>query len=510
MVFKIIVAGSIPASSATCFIMQTNFTFLNFYFSFLKLLITQIFSFSIKSPVFMSRALLTKYNKLKKKNQLKKLQGFYYYYRYQSSHLFLFSNSANSLILDFFFTFIFNFFPPLNNSRILFRLTQTSNFFYSSYVMTETSLINIKQKSTLSYLWVGFSSLWHGLRFWILSIFAFIIIVYYLMYIKFVPFLKTVFIWFAIIMFVYWLMSGFVFFIKKYQTSKFTSVIQRFWRRSYILFWLIETSVFVAFLYLTFNASQEPFYMHDQINVFKTHLFSWRLFLTKIFLIAALLILSYILLLNLKWNIFSKQSIWFFFITLFLTFVVWLEFYQFFHIISYYGSLTWAFDCDERLWSLELDPVRTRISNNYVSLCLMAKFWHLIFIYIFWLFFILRSNELKRYRYPLLSANNQNFIILYIMSWLYMYPWLKIFARKYMDYSYFWFFTNSRRLGIRVFFTDLKLFFFTSYLNFFEIFKKKMFLESPFIYWLSSNYYTNFDAYRKHFIRDQLLTTLNY
>jgi hypothetical protein len=75
-------------------------------------------------------------------------------------------------------------------------------------------------------------------------------------------------------MFGYWLISGFVFFIKKYQFGKYTSVVQRFWRRTYILFWLIEITTFSVFLFLTINASQESFYMFDQISIFKTHLYS--------------------------------------------------------------------------------------------------------------------------------------------------------------------------------------------------------------------------------------------
>jgi len=70
----------------------------------------------------------------------------------------------------------------------------------------------------------------------------------------------------------------------------------------------------------------------------------------------------------------------------------------------------------------------------------------------------LRINEIERVRYTLLAANLQNFIILYIMSWLYMYPWLKFLGRKYLDLSYYWFFVNFRDLGVRVFFTDLYLF----------------------------------------------------
>ena len=137
----------------------------------------------------------------------------------------------------------------------------------------------------------------------------------------------------------------------------------------------------------------------------------------------------------------------------------------------------------------------------------MAKFWHLIFIYVFWVFFILRTNELQRYRYPLLSANLQNFIILYIMCWLFMYPWFKYYVRKYMDYTYYWFFTNAREIGLRVFFNDLKLFFF-SFLNIFsnefKFFYK--FYSLNFFYWIDSSLNIGFDGYRKHFVKNTFLS----
>ena len=72
----------------------------------------------------------------------------------------------------------------------------------------------------------------------------------------------------------YLLFSGFVFFIKKYQYRLYTSVIQRFWRRTLIIFWAIEGSLFTCFVYLIFNASQEPVHVYDNIQIYKTHFYS--------------------------------------------------------------------------------------------------------------------------------------------------------------------------------------------------------------------------------------------
>lgn len=393
--------------------------------------------------------------------------------------------------------------------RIKARLKQVKWNFYSDVFNTKSS------KSTLYILQTSFLSglryFWFALRYWFLGLVLGLTAFYYLMYIRLLPFNKIIFEWALIIMFLYWLMSGFVFFIKKYQYSKFTSVIQRFWKRSYILFWLIESGVFITFFYLTLNASEEPTYMYDQMKLYKSHLFSWRWFLVKLIPMLSLIIIGYFAQLSLKWNIFSKQSSVILALTLIITYLVWLEFYQFFHVVNFYGNLVWVYDYDEFLWNLELEFRRTRLANNYVAVCLMAKFWHLVFIFVFWVFFVLRVNEIGRVRYPLFVANLQNFIILYIMSWLYMYPWLKFIYRPHLDTPYYWFFLNARRIGVRVFFNDIKLFYYAifSKCEMFWNLNFSGFRTGLFYYWIESSTQVGFDQYKKHIIRDYVINNIN-
>jgi len=388
------------------------------------------------------------------------------------------------------------------NMRTKVRIQQTSWSFYKDLFLKNTLGFN------LNHYFSGFNFLWNGLKYWLLGLLLGLSSFYYLTYIRLLPFNKVMLEWLLITMFLYWVMSGFVFFIKKYQYSKYTSVIQRFWKRTYILFWLIESGVFLVFFYITLTAPEEPVYMYDQIKGFKTHLFSWRLFIIKLVPIFSLIMLSYFLILNLKWTSFSKQVPILITITFILIYVFWLEFYQFFHIINYYENPVWSFDNDEFMWNLDPEFKRTRIANNAVTLCLLAKFWHLVFIFIFWIFFIIRVNEIGRVRYPLLAANAQNFIILYLMSWLYMYPWLKFILKKQMETPYYWYFFNARRLGIRIFFNDFLLFtssiFKNSYLHNIIYFNNGLFY-----YWIESSYETNLLQYKKFLIRDSIIVGLN-
>lgn len=386
-----------------------------------------------------------------------------------------------------------------NYRRFDYRLKQTD---WGFYINNNTNLVE--------NIFSGIKYIWLGLRFWLVGLLLGLSSIYYLMYVRLLPFNKIIFSWILIAMFLYWLISGFVFFVKKYQYSKFTAAIQRFWKRTYIIFWLIEAGTFSVFFYLTLNASSEPVYMYDQIKIYKTHLFSWRWFLIKLLPSVAVILLGYYLQITLKWNLFNKQNTVILLITLLLLYILWLEFYQFFHILSFFGNINWSFDYDEYIWTLELDTRRTRLANNYIAVCLFAKFWHFVFIFLFWVFFVLRINELGRVRYPLLVANVQNFIIIYIMSWAYMYPWLKFVFRKYLDIPYYWFYLNGRELGLRVFFTDLKLFFYgiTNRIFNFDINYLK-FEKYPFYYWINSSPLTNYDQYRKFVIRDSIIYNLN-
>jgi hypothetical protein len=122
---------------------------------------------------------------------------------------------------------------------------------------------------------------------------------------------------------------------------------------------------------------------------------------------------------------------------------------------------------------------------------------------------VLRTNELERIRYPIYSANFQNFIILYIMSWIFMYPWIKFVLHRFIEMPYFWFYVNNRELGLRIFVQDIRLVYYgiTSYFynNINNLF---FFKNTNFIYWILSDETSNFSAYRKHVIRDYITKEL--
>jgi len=351
---------------------------------------------------------------------------------------------------------------------------------------------------------VGFIFFVKHLKFWVLPLVLFLVFFYFSIYMRSISFLKLLFAWFLVLNVGYWLISGFVFFIKKYKYNRFTSAIQRFWRRSFIIFWLIESSLFVVFIYLLFNASQEQVFAFDLIQLNKTRLYSWKFFIYKSFFVVLIIIMSYFVLVCAKWNTFSKLIIIVFAITATLTYVFWLEFYQFFYVLNWYGEISWFFDSEDKVWYAESVFKRARIVNHYTTICVIAKFWHIVFIYLFWVFFVLRSLEQKKISYILLSANLQNFIILYIMNWLLMYPWFKFIFRKFLTFNHKSF-HEFREYVCRGFYYDFILF----YKNIFFTQPKFLFFKKTNFFY-SYQYKAGLQSFSKDFIKHQLNDIILY
>lgn len=348
-------------------------------------------------------------------------------------------------------------FSNFENFRINYRLNFFKNGFYMLYnQLGSPKNVFLKNLNIFLSGWNYFLSFFSK---WVVPFGFMIIFVYFSLIVKSLPFNKVLFVWVALFMVFYWLVSGFVFFFKKYQYAKFTSVIQRFWKRSLILFWLIEGGLLFVFIFLTLNSNNYLYNVVDQTQIFKTHLFSWKIFLLKVFPVTFLLLLTYLFLLNSKWQPLNKNLIFVITITTLLLYITWIEFYQFFHVMSYYNNLNWGYEAGDKFWTIKIDLRKTSQTNHLVSLLLILKFWHVLFILAVWVFFVLRSEESGRSRYPLISANFLNFVMLYALTWVYMYPWFKWFFRRYSNYSYKWFYQNNRSLGLRLFFTDLRLVF---------------------------------------------------
>ena len=180
-------------------------------------------------------------------------------------------------ILDYMYLYMysvcFNFFS--NKEYIYYMDFKTKQLNNNGFYLFNSN-INIFSIQQLSLY--GLRSIWTHLRLWVLPLLICFGFIYYSFFLKSLPFSKIFAGYILLGNMFYLLFSGFVFFIKKYQYRLYTSVIQRFWRRTLIIFWAIEGSLFTCFVYLIFNASQEPLHVYDNIQIYKTHFYSWRFF----------------------------------------------------------------------------------------------------------------------------------------------------------------------------------------------------------------------------------------
>jgi hypothetical protein len=131
---------------------------------------------------------------------------------------------------------------------------------------------------------------------WLFSFILGISILPMFIILKYIPVNKFLFAVVSFGLFTYLLILGFVFFLKKYKYNKYTTAMHRYWRHTFAIFWLLESYLFLVFLYLAIFSSQEPFFSDDSIQLFKNFAYPWRLFLQEtVTLIAIILVLHYCL-----------------------------------------------------------------------------------------------------------------------------------------------------------------------------------------------------------------------
>lgn len=246
-------------------------------------------------------------------------------------------------------------------------------------------------------------------------------------------------IWYIFAIVYYLLMSTFNSFLIKYKYGKFTSAIQRFWKRTGMVFWLIEGFLFLLFFYYFLNSSQEPLYMFDYSSLNQELLLQLKTTFKNLLLLSLAIYLSFILILNLNYLTYFQNLIILLFILLIVFYSLYIESYQFIYIIGLYADKFWLFEDISQSWVLEIEQNTLRVKQQYFVYCLVAKYWHFIFIFISWFFFFIKSIEIKKISYTMLGYNTQNLLILYVLNILCLIQWIKYVWKKFLEITYYWF-----------------------------------------------------------------------
>lgn len=257
----------------------------------------------------------------------------------------------------------------------------------------------------------------------------------------------------------FWLMSGFNFFLKRYRFGKFTSAIQRFWKRTNTYFWLIEGFLFCLFFYYYLNSSQEVYYFFDESNLNQNNLTAPLSFYFTTLPLLFLIIYSFYIMLNLPSFLYKQQVFHIKIISIVLVYIFLIECYQFYYVITLFSEISWDFENNSNSWSLTWRSPKIRVKSQYVILALIAKYWHFLFIFFSWLFLVLKSFEQRRLHYTLFGVNLQNCLLLLVLNLLFNINWIKWLFRRFYDTTYYWFFTDSNAWLLESMLNELFTFF---------------------------------------------------
>ena len=341
----------------------------------------------------------------------------------------------------------------------IFNLFNYWNFFKN--IKLDLNFLEIFKKNLYVYTSILLNNIKFLLIPLLISVCYFFISLFYIQ----IDFTKQISLWYILLVSYYLLISGFNSFLSKYRYGKFTSAIQRFWKRTGMIFWLLEGFLFLLFFYYFLNSSQEPLYMFDFSNLNQEFLIQLKVSYKNLILLSVAIYLGFILILNLNFFIFYQSILLLMFVSAIIFYSLYIESYQFVYIINIFCDKDWIFDDIKHTWVLEVEDNNLRVKQQYFILCLIAKYWHFIFIFISWFFFLVKSIEIGNISITLLGYNVQNLIILYVLNLLCLVQWVKIIFKKFFDLTYYWFYIQYDEKFIISFINEFIL----TILGFFEI-----------------------------------------
>lgn len=242
----------------------------------------------------------------------------------------------------------------------------------------------------------------------------------------------------------YWFITIFLYLIKKVYLGKFTSMIQRFWKRSFMLFWLIEIFLFSIYLFLICNNPEETLYMLDFNKLNKTFFISCIDFFYKLFIMLYCLIILYVSLILIKFS----EKINFLILFVILYFLLYLEINQLFFFNTFFFNYVYIYDIEDKSWASEFDVLKNRIYYYYIYIFILLKYWHILYIYIYFILWYWYVYNFNMQSYNWISAFYQNYMFIYLFNLIYIYIFIKqVFKGSFVG-EYYWFFLNNNTVNV--------------------------------------------------------------
>lgn len=247
--------------------------------------------------------------------------------------------------------------------------------------------------------------------------------------------------------FTYLLTTTFIFFNKNLKFGKYTSAVQRFWKRSFALFWSLEIFLFAIVLYLLIFHYSESAYFFDWSILMETYFAYSSFFLIQSCTVLLMLFLTHSLVYSFKYG-----STTVFFVTQYLTYSVFLYYVyaEFFKMSAVLGaadiisnSTNYNYKNIFYVTSSYLDSsVRVRTLVHYTSLFVILKFWHIFFIYCYFIYFFNKFSKPDSISYDSLSSLLTNFLFLFYFNCTFFIVYAKHVIVFFFSPCFSWFYIN--------------------------------------------------------------------
>ena len=269
-----------------------------------------------------------------------------------------------------------------------------------------------------------------------------------------------------LLLFLYYIISIFIRLNKLLGFGKYNTMSSRFWKRSYVIFWCLEISLFLLFIFLLYIHHKENKYSLDLKKCFYNLDFILQYFFFNSLVLLLLIILNYYILYFKKYSNNKIINLLLMFISLVLLYVNYTEFLKFIYVVNYYSYLVKSnsfLDTNSlNLYSYSFLDFNVKIRNliNYNALLIILKFWHVVFIYIYFSFFLNNFINTNTISYNLASSNLQNFIFLYFFNYVCYILLLKDIFLFFFKFYYSWFFFYFNIFNVNFLLNDIFLFLF--------------------------------------------------
>lgn len=254
-------------------------------------------------------------------------------------------------------------------------------------------------------------------------------------------------IYLSLIVTVYFFFNLFYYFLNINMYSNYTTALQRFWKRTFMLFWIIEGFLFFIFIYLILISPEETYIFINNNEKFNFYL-DYD-FLKNVIIILTLIYFNYYLKYNIKNNtrVVSTLLCLLYIFSLYIIIEFFKFFNNFFSIInintlnnilnhSYnifipytsYSNTNYVLNCTTN--------IKNRTVKFYIFLIIFLKFWHIL--YVFLLYYLFCTNALLKNKgsFDISSYNYQSIIYLFFFLLTSLIFYYKIFFFPILKTTY--------------------------------------------------------------------------